>query len=454
MRRFLWLLILGTGVWGENSLARSNPLGSWGLLPAMNMLAVEPHQAIPSHCRRVEISGRKFFLGDCPNSSALPSKNRVHELIEQQTPIRDLGDRISCSIFSSIAALESMLKINGIEDRGKDFDFSEQWLAYLVSRYRATLNSSTSHNFFHIFSVGLVSEADLPYDPDEWVGVKPTPQKAKERCGHIFQWDDPNKNIPYESCLQGHFDQELLAFPDEVLESEKWARRGGREISGLLTKAKNLLKSTLQPLQSFPHAISDLKKHPFRISVEDAKRLLSLGIPVLADFEFFFAAWNHSKAYYPLQIFLDEDIDGAKQRWALGSVGFPEPGSLDAIQSIGAKFGKPRIGHSVLLVGYDDEKEMEIENRFPVFNSNGTLKEKNKRIVSVKKRRKIKGVYYFKNSWGKERKEEDFPFFGEDFQIDGRAYPGYGEIAQVYLEKHAFFYWLPLGAKISEVSSE
>lgn len=83
---------------------------------------------------------------------------------------------------------------------------------------------------------------------------------------------------------------------------------------------------------------------------------------------------------------------------------------------------KHPAGHSVLVVGYDDNVIVEKLVRL----TNGTTKKVT-----------YKGVYYFKNSWGTSS-------FGKDFQIDGVKYPGYGMMVQDYAEKFGQFFVLPL----------
>ena len=79
-------------------------------------------------------------------------------------------------------------------------------------------------------------------------------------------------------------------------------------------------------------------------------------------------------------------------------------------------------GHSVVVVGYDDEREIEYQ-----------VKMKNGRTKKFKR----KGVYYFKNSWGTTN-------FGTTTEIEGKVFPGYGIISQDYAEEYGQFFKLVL----------
>ena len=79
-------------------------------------------------------------------------------------------------------------------------------------------------------------------------------------------------------------------------------------------------------------------------------------------------------------------------------------------------------GHSIVLVGYDLDKEIERE----VLDHNG-----DPLLV------KTKGVYYFKNSWGTTS-------FGRDFQWREENLPGFGMIAMDYAHRFGSFYKMVL----------
>ena len=143
---------------------------------------------------------------------------------------------------------------------------------------------------------------------------------------------------------------------------------------------------------------------------EQAKDILDNGMPVILEVDFYFGAWNHRGAD---NLGIDRDLT----HWKKGIVFHPIPQSLDEINS-----RKNPSGHSVLVVGYDDNV---------VVTKNIKMKDGSTKTVS------LKGVYYFKNSWGTDN-------FATEFEIDGVKYPGYGMIAQDYAHEHGAFYSLSL----------
>jgi C1A family cysteine protease len=101
--------------------------------------------------------------------------------------------------------------------------------------------------------------------------------------------------------------------------------------------------------------------------------------------------------------------------WAQGIIGHPEPGSLDREKS-----SEKPAGHSVLVVGFDDNK---------------IVKKKIQMADGTSKMFTYKGVYYIKNSWGTES-------FGSEFEVDGVNYPGYGMIVQKHANQDGSFFAL------------
>jgi C1A family cysteine protease len=77
-------------------------------------------------------------------------------------------------------------------------------------------------------------------------------------------------------------------------------------------------------------------------------------------------------------------------------------------------------GHSVLLVGYDD---------------NATITTVQKMTDGSERSFTYRGVFYFKNSWGTDS-------LGAGFTIDGQRVPGYGVITQQYAFEFGEFFSL------------
>jgi hypothetical protein len=73
-------------------------------------------------------------------------------------------------------------------------------------------------------------------------------------------------------------------------------------------------------------------------------------------------------------------------------------------------------------VGYNDDEWVTV----PTLMSDGTTREL-----------RYRGVYYFKNSWGKAG-------FGSRFELEGVTAQGYGRITQRYAHEFGQFFRLPL----------
>jgi len=313
------------------------------------------------------------------------TKNDVVAVIGKQTSVKSQEARGSCSIFSATALLESLLLINGKADAAT-LDLSEEWLQYLIAQWATNDGSNSSRNFEQIHEHGMPAEAKLPYIGSTWKSL--SDGKAKERCAHLTTHRQAN-------CLTGHRDPGLLFLADEDLASDiqfLQARLDAKEFK------RQFLTSEGADASIYAGSTSEIKE------------LLNAGIPLTLDFTFYYGAWNHRLAP---EVGISRNMD----HWAKGIVGYPEPGSVDRDRS-----SEKAAGHSVVVVGYDDEREVETT----VQMSDGTTKTF-----------KHKGVYYFKNSWGTES-------FGVDFEIDGVKYPGYGMITQDYANEIGSFFRLAL----------
>jgi len=145
-------------------------------------------------------------------------------------------------------------------------------------------------------------------------------------------------------------------------------------------------------------------------SVSEIHQLLVAGIPLTLDIDFFYGAWNYPGSH-------KKGIYRSKELWENGTITYPEKGSVDRQVS-----KKNREGHSVVVVGYDDD----VEVTYTMNMKDG------KRQTFTRK-----GVYYIKNSWG----DDDW---GSNFTIDGHSFPGYGMILQDNAHEFGEFYHLDL----------
>lgn len=315
-------------------------------------------------------------------------KNNVVAVIKTQTSVKSQGKRGTCSIFSSIAILEARLKKKyGLEE----IDLSEQFLEYVVVKGKTSDGSSSYYNFNALSNYGVPYEETLPYDPQNWTKF---PELGSHRCGHIDSSSDR-----YKSCLIVHRDPETFLKEDDVLLDDNHPNFDPQFV---LARTEAL---------EFKGKYLNFYHKSYRLySVSQIKKLLELGVELTMGIKMFYGAWNHGAA-------TDEGVIPNKVAWEDGVVGYPEKGSIDYIQS-----PKKPAGHSVVIVGYDDEREVSTE----VLMEDGT-----KRTFTYK------GVYYFKNSWGVNS-------FGKNLMIDGIRFPGYGMITQAYAHQYGSFYQLPL----------
>ena len=274
-----------------------------------------------------------------------------------------------------------------------DVDLSEEWVEFISIAHRnATEDGSWSmYNWNLIARHGVPTEETLPYITSNWTSA--SFGKAKERCGHL-------EETPQKVCLLAHFDPSYLKKRDSEINDELFlqARREARQIK------RDEISTYFRPIRS-PWSWE------YRVnSISQIKRNLRAGIPMTMAIDVYYGAWNHRKAN-ELGIGLDAN------NWAKGIVSNPEPGSVDLKKS-----PTMRAGHSVLIVGYDDDREVQ----HTVKMEDGSTKTFT-----------YKGVYYFKNSWGTTG-------FGREMEIDGERYPGYGMITYQYANQRGTFYHLPL----------
>ncbi len=322
-------------------------------------------------------------IDDASSVKGLKGKTDTNALIDVMTPVRSQGSRGTCSIFSAAALIEGLMNIKGLANT--EVDLSEEFLQYNVNAGSSSDGSYATKNFASIRSTGMAAESVLPYIGDNWVNFQGT--LATQRCGYLTGYQK-------DSCLIVHHDPAQRYRSDEDLLDETKpyfdpdfvaARKDAAQF-----KSENLVSSNYSTIYN----------------TSQVKALLDAGIPVILEQTFYYGAWNHRTAD---SLNISRNMD----HWSKGIVGYPFPGSMDAKQS-----PTKRAGHSILLVGYDDSVVID----FPVKMADGTMKTF-----------KLKGVYYFKNSWGTGS-------FGVDAMIDEVNRPGYGTMTQQYAQDYGSFY--------------
>ncbi len=326
----------------------------------------------------------------------LPKKSDVLALVGKQSPVKSQGARGTCSIFSATAMYESAtIRLLGAP---QDIDLSEEWLEYLIMRVQGSEGSSSSRNFSTLLTMSSPSEKVFPYIGETWEEADMFEGTLSyERCSGV-------EGFTLTACLLGHNKPELLDMSDEEMLNQQSPLYRPDFVQARTEAARNLKIFNSKIKKAGSSWIGDTAK---------VKQLLISGEPVTLDIDFYYGAWNHRKA----------DEKGVKRNmdhWYKGIVGHPENGSLDMKVS-----QEDPAGHSVVIVGYDDDVIVETE----ALMEDGSVQKFT-----------YKGVYYFKNSWGKDS-------FGKDMMIDGVAAPGYGMITQKYAESIGAFYRLPVMSK-------
>ncbi len=328
----------------------------------------------------------------------LPTASDTVATIRTQSSVKNQARRGTCSIFSALAFVEYYLLKNGVTNP----DLSEEYLQYLTTiRHRGGSGSSTPANFQEIPTSGVAQESELGYIGETWDTTSYS-SLSNVRCGAL-----PAETPRMKMCLVGHRDPELLNQPDDVLLQQgpfydpefKLARDSARQFvtayGSRIGRARYVFDETA------------------------IKTKLAQGIPVFLDIDVYYGAWNHSKADslrtapWPEGLAIGRDMVA----WAAGEVGYPRKGSLDLSLS-----PTDRAGHSVLIVGYDDQR---------VITTKVTMADGSTPTFPYQ------GVYYFKNSWGTGN-------FGAQFKIGEEIFPGYGAITQQYAHEKGVFFEIPV----------
>lgn len=326
---------------------------------------------------------------DQANFKNLGTRSDLVSMLERQSAVRNQGARGTCSIFSALSTIESLYLTLGLAE--EDIDLSEQWMAYLTQAYRNSTQEGSwaSYNWFLSERYGVVTEETLPYESSPLKNAEVG--TGLERCGHLT-------SQAQKVCLAAHYDPALLRDEEAILTSPL----------GLAYEEAQALKPTL--ILDILKPVTGPWSQDYRVNrSSDVRRLLDRGIPVVLELDVHYGAWNHPLADQ-YGIGLDRD------QWAQGIVSYAEPQSVDRLES-----NRNRAGHSVVLVGYDDQRVVEKTMKM----NDGTTKTFTYR-----------GVYYFKNSWGTTS-------FGADFEVDGINYPGYGLITYKYANELGSFFRLP-----------
>jgi hypothetical protein len=370
-----------------DTVSRSIKLFFWPLLGLILLLSGAKAEIAPLSAPFSHTPGLNLDFDRVKN---LGSKSDMAWALDFHTPVRDQGGRGTCSIFSAMGVLESLLIRQGLATT--DLNLSEQYLNFTVQAHRNSdeEGSWSMYNWHMMKRYGVVTEETLPYN--RWALSSATSGLGQERCGHLPE------GHRQKVCLVAQFDPAYLNATGPVDNEEfNQARIEARDLHGLFIAP--LLVPTNAPFspQYRVNAISTVRSY------------LNNAIPVALELDVYYGAWNHPAAD---TYGIGRDTD----QWAQGIVTFAERGSVDLEESM-----KNRAGHAVIIVGYDDSR---------VVQKTMKMTDGSTRTFTYR------GVYYFKNSWGKNS-------FGRDFEVDGVSAPGYGMITYQYAHSKGSFFALP-----------
>ncbi len=146
------------------------------LLGLTSCAPAEPAPTDPLTYEDAPVSDYDSLFDGLPPASALPDESKADEtypatfdLIAQQSPVQSQGRRGVCSIFATVALMESLYITEGTLPRP---DFSEQFLQWSVKNevraFTDTDGSNAQRNLEAISRFGIVEETLWPYEPAGW----------------------------------------------------------------------------------------------------------------------------------------------------------------------------------------------------------------------------------------------------------------------------------------------
>lgn len=323
------------------------------------------------------------------NKGATSLPRSATQGIQYVTKVKAQGQRNLCTVFSFTALLEAVM-IRNHPELAKSLDLSEQWGQYLValrSESGGVNGSIVKNNFNDVKKYGSAEEDAMPYSGSKW---SENSSQTQQVCGHL-------SGLNFTRCMASHTDPTLIRLSD----------------AELLNKSSEYYSPDfLEARQSAQAVKAQYLKNMTGGRVarsSEIKALLAQGIPVTIEADVYYGTWNHSHGRS-----LGVDVD--ESAFAAGVVTFPEPGSVDAVNS-----RKERNRHSVLIFGYDDDVVVTYEKKM----KDGTTQTFTR-----------KGVYYFKNSWGTK--------YGRNFKLNGKRYPGLGMMTQDFAHQYGEFFAVDL----------
>lgn len=122
---------------------------------------------------------------------------RVVDLKEDMTPVKNQGDRGTCTFFSTMGILEAAIK----KDFKVEVNLSEEYLNYVTKKaghYPKVEGSNVANNVYALAATGVLLEKDAVYQPS-WFqkGMKCESFKATDRTAPLecFTHSAPQKEV-------------------------------------------------------------------------------------------------------------------------------------------------------------------------------------------------------------------------------------------------------------------
>lgn len=337
-------------------------------------------------------------------------------VFQDQTPLRiQHGPR--CTIFSVTALFESFFK----KKLGETHNFSEDWVYYIAvaDHFNRTGIPHLRTRYFtaedlikSIVAHGLIEEGSFPS------------LLMGSPCEHL----DRNSN-ERSVCEDGKLDPRLITENAKDIAGQSRASGFYKKKAQKLLDEANHFRNYLENIEPVsiadaPWQDEDLKSGiRFSLNPRDEKdqlgtdrklkdHMLSIQYGVVAELHLFAGAWNGSPA-------ARFDMIPMPHEEALGKVGYPKVDTVDRKKPA----DKERPIHSVLIVGFDDDRILEAKVKYKNPLAQGKMVDN-----GILEKVSYQGVYFFKNSW---------EVFGDQFTYNGVAYPGFGEITQKYINEFA-----------------
>jgi len=189
---------------------------------------------------------------------------------------------------------------------------------------------------------------------------------------------------------------EEAAWPYEI---NQWGVADDEECDGEKTQPTRCYTNGEPPAEAVDADKFNLPQGRFLHPLDIKTHMFNQRLGVVVGLTFFYQSWNHRKSALPT----NDDY------WDDGIVLFPNDADEEASLE-----EDMRAGHSILLIGWDDDKEVQTVDK----DGNVVVDEDGNPVME-------KGFYLFKNSWGTA-----------GFGIDHDLGAGYGYISARYIHTH------------------